>query len=232
MASDSEIEGTTAPQTAGRTESLHVRLHSPDRVVALSDGVFAIILTILVLELKVPSDLGRASLRDALVDLRPTLLAWVVSFLISGMYWIAHRDLFAAVRFVNRELVWLNLLFLLPASLIPFAASVVGQYPEAPLAIHFYCIVMITVSVARLALYSYAVRHPGLLWTGEVSDKYKVGYLIVASPIFVYGVAMALASVSPLLSMAVLFSVPILYFALVTVLRHRSATAAEADDFS
>ena len=89
-------------------------MHSPERVTMLSDGVFAIVLTILVLELKVPHGLAHKSLGEAIHELRPTFLAWTVSFLITGMYWVAHRDIFARVRTVNRDLVWLNLLFLLP----------------------------------------------------------------------------------------------------------------------
>ena len=101
------------PGTAG--------LSSPDRVAALTDGVFAIVLTILVLEIAVPENLSEASLRHVLEELRPTVVAWVISFFITAMYWVAHRDLFMRVRAVNRDVVWLNMLFLLPVGLIPFA---------------------------------------------------------------------------------------------------------------
>ena len=63
------------------------RLRSPDRVIALTDGVFAIVLTILVLEIKVPSHLPTRSLQGAFHELRPTMVAWIISFLIIGMYW-------------------------------------------------------------------------------------------------------------------------------------------------
>ena len=134
---------------------------------ALSDGVFAIIITILVLELKVPPHLSQESFPALVEELRPTFVAWVASFLITGMYWVGHRDVFARVRFVNRDLVWLNLLFLLPASLIPFAASVLGQYPDESFALHIYGVVMIAASLMSLALYGYVIRHPGLPWAGE-----------------------------------------------------------------
>lgn len=98
---------------------------------ALTDGVFAIVITILVLELAVPEDLAGQSLRSALDELRPTLLAWVISFLITGMYWASHRDLFAIARSVNRDFVWLKLLFLLPVCLIPFAAAVPAGTPTS-----------------------------------------------------------------------------------------------------
>ena len=118
MTSDAGSDAPPAPHGESRPDITQDRLRNPDRVVALTDGVFAIIVTILVLELKVPSNLNHDSLRAVLEELRPTVVAWVISFLIAGMYWVAHRDLFARVRFVNRDLVWLNLLFLLPASLI------------------------------------------------------------------------------------------------------------------
>ena len=86
-------------------------------VKAFTDGVFAIIITILVLEISVPANLSTQSLREALQETGPELLAWVISFLITGMYWVWHRDLFTQVRYVNRDVVWLNLLFMLPAAL-------------------------------------------------------------------------------------------------------------------
>ncbi|MGB9374210.1 MAG: TMEM175 family protein, partial [Jiangellales bacterium] len=64
------------------------RRGSPERVKAFGDGVFAIIITILVLEIGVPPNLSEQSLRDALDELGPDLIAWVVSFLITGMYWV------------------------------------------------------------------------------------------------------------------------------------------------
>lgn len=82
------------------------RLANPDRVTALSDGVFAIVLTILVLEIAVPENLSGQSLLSALEELRPTLVAWVVSFLITGMYWVAHRDMFSRAAVMRLDLYW------------------------------------------------------------------------------------------------------------------------------
>ena len=105
-------------------------LRDPARVIALSDGVFAIILTILVLERQVPELEPGRSLGSVLVGLGPKFVAYVISFLMTGMYWVRHRDLFAGVRHVDLAVVWLNLLFLPPASLIPFAASLLGAYGQ------------------------------------------------------------------------------------------------------
>ena len=174
--------------------------------------MFAIIITILVLEIAVPEDLSDRSLVQALDDLRPTLVAWVISFLLTGMFWVAHRDLFARVRVVNRDVVWLNLLFLLPVSLIAFAASVLGKYPDEPVALHLYGVVLIAATLMRFMLYWYVVKRPAPLLGSDVSTDR--------------------AGVSTTLSTVLYFSVPILYFILVTVLREHPNTRSEADEFT
>ena len=208
------------------------RLASPERVVTLSDGVFAIVLTILVLEIAVPEGLSEQSLRQVLESLRPTLVAWVISFLITAMFWVVHRDLFSRVKTVNRDLVWLNLLFLLPVSLIPFAASVLGKYPDEPVALHLYGVVMIAATVMRTVLYWYVIRRPALLWPDVVPERSGLVLTIAASPIVVYALAMAVAAVSAPLSLVLYFSVPGLYFLLVTLLREQASTRTEADEFT
>ena len=103
------------------------RRGNPEPISAFVDGTFAIIITILVLEIGVPSDLSEQSLRPALDEIGPTLIAWVISFFLVGMYWVWHRDLFVKVRHVNRDAIWLNIIFLLPVCLVPFAAAVLGR---------------------------------------------------------------------------------------------------------
>ena len=194
--------------------------------------MIAIVLTILVLELRVPESLGNQSLAATLEELRPTLVAWIISFLITGMYWVAHRDLFSRIMVVNRDVVWLNLLFLLTVSLIPFAASVLGRFDEDPIALRSYGAVMIVATVMRLLLYWYVVRHPELLWTHERLEKAGIGFAITAGPLVVYAMAMAVADYSTSLSVFLYLAVPILYFLLVTALRAIRSSRAEADGFS
>jgi TMEM175 potassium channel family protein len=207
-------------------------LRSPDRVVFLSDGVFAIVLTILVLEIKVPHDLSHDSFRHALAELRPTLVAWIISFLITAMFWVAHRDIFARVRFVNRDLVWLNLLFLLPAALLPFAASLMGEYPDDRVALQLYGIVAVAVSVMRFAMYWYVVRRPKLLWPQSGKRRLEEGFLLSALPVWIYLIAIGVAFASTTASIVLLFSVPVIYFLAVTIARDRGGSTSEADEFS
>ncbi len=216
---------------ASSLSAAHERRGSTERVKAFGDGVFAIIITILVLEIGVPPNLSEQSLRDALDELGPDLIAWVVSFLITGMYWVWHRDLFNQVRYVDTTAVWLNLLFLLPAALIPFAASVLGEYSGDPIGLHVYGVVLIATSLMRWVLYAYLMRRPALLWASPTPLARRVGALLAVAPIAVYLVAMVLAEPAPTLSLLLYLAVPSLYLLLVFALRHSPSTRNEADDF-
>ncbi len=207
------------------------RRGDPDRVKAFTDGVFAIIITILVLEISVPPDLSEQSLAEALDELRPEMTAWVISFLITGMYWVWHRDLFNQVRAVNRDVVWLNLLFMLPAALIPFGASVLGEYPGVPLALHAYGVVLIATSVMRWVLYAYVTRRPELLFDPLTDRQRRIGGLLATAPIAIYLLAMVVATAAPSVSVALYLAVPLLYFGLITLLRNRPSTRTEAEDY-
>lgn len=208
------------------------RRGSPDRVVAFTDGVFAIVITILVLELGVPPDLPERPLREAIEQTGPELIAWVISFLLVGMYWVWHRDMFVQVRAVNRDVVWLNLLLLLPISLIPFAASVLNEYPREAIALRLYGLVLTAVALLRFGLYAYLMRHPVLLWQTASPRQQRIGGLLALAPIVVYLIASLVASVAPVASLVLYLAMPGLYFVLITVLRRHPATRTEADDFS
>ena len=108
-----------------------------ERVEGFSDGVLAVALTLLVLELKLPPGLANeAELWTAVLHLAPSFAAWVVSFVFVMTIWINHHYFFAAVRVADRGLLWLNGLLLLGVSLLPFPTGLVGEYPgfAAPLA--------------------------------------------------------------------------------------------------
>ena len=136
------------------------RLHDPARVLALTDGVIAIIITLLVLEVHVPELTQGQSLTVALEELRPSLTSFVISFIIAGMYWVAHRDIFALIRRTDRGLVWLNLLFLLPLSLLPFGASLLGRYDQEPVALRIYGLVLVAIAIMRVLIWVYATNRP------------------------------------------------------------------------
>ena len=112
----------------GRRHPEHYeRGNDPARVLTLSDGVFAIVLTLLVLEIQVPDLAQGQTLRDALREVRPSFIAFLISFVVVAIAWAGHRDLFALIGRTDRVLVWLNILYLLPLSILPFGASLIAR---------------------------------------------------------------------------------------------------------
>ena len=108
------------------------------RLETFTDGVFAIIITIMVLELKIPhgSDLA------ALLPLRHTFYSYLLSFFFLSLYWIAHHHMFQAVDKINGQVIWANLNLLFWLSLIPFATGFMGDNDFASIPLAFYGSIM------------------------------------------------------------------------------------------
>jgi uncharacterized membrane protein len=118
------------------------------RLEAFSDGVVAILITIMVLELKIPSD----ATWEALRPLRPIFLAYVLSFVYLGIYWNNHHHMFKAVDEVNGKILWANAHLLFWLSLVPFATAWMGENHFAPVPTAVYGVVLIAAAVAYTIL--------------------------------------------------------------------------------
>jgi uncharacterized membrane protein len=118
------------------------------RLEAFSDGVIAIIITIMVLELKVPHDASFAALRPV----APVFLSYVLSFVILGIYWSNHHHLLQAVEHVSGQVLWANLHLLFWLSLIPFVTGWAGENHFAPLPTAMYGVVLIMAAIAYFIL--------------------------------------------------------------------------------
>jgi len=208
------------------------RLHDPARVIALTDGVIAIIITLLVLEIHVPELTQGQSLNESLAELRPSLAAFVVSFILAGMYWVIHRDLFALIRRTDRGLVWLNLLHLLPLSLLPFGAALVGSYEQEPVALRIYGLILIAISLTRAVIWLYATNRPHLLWQRLDDRQRRAGLVLNLAPVLVYLLAFLVATTAPGLSLLIYAGLPVLYFLSITLLRSGRRRNQEYADFT
>jgi uncharacterized membrane protein len=215
-----------------RTRELLERLHDPARVLALSDGVFAILITLLVLEIHVPELAQGHSLNQALAEIRPSLVAFVISFILAGMYWVGHRDLFALIRRTDRGLVWLNILYLLPLCLLPFAAGLLGRYDTEPVALRIYGLLLVAVAVMRVVIWLYATNRPHLLWRPLDDRQRRAGLAINLYPGLVYLLAFLVARSAPTLSLLIYAGLPLLYFLSITVLRGSRKRNLEYADFT
>src|SRR5262245_35138335 len=133
----------STPEELSPHESPTHLLKDPIRLVQLTDGVFSIIMTLLVLEIKVPGiEEGHGNLAEQLKNCSYQLFLFGVSFLLAGVYWMSHRFLFSLVKKLNTVLLWLNIIFLMFCSLIPFGAALLGRFPHEPLALMSYGVLL------------------------------------------------------------------------------------------
>ena len=147
-----------------RTPPLVV-LWSKHRVEALTDGIFAVAMTLLVIELKVPDPHAVESqqqLADALVQLSPKALSWVISFLVLATFWISHHRLFHYVRHVDTGLLWRNIWQLMFVSLMPFSAALLGEFPRTDIAQIAYNGNMVVLGLLSLLKIHHVRKHPEL----------------------------------------------------------------------
>ena len=130
---------------------------SKGRVEAFSDGVFAVIITFLVFNIKVPSsaDLG------SLLPLLPIFLSYILSFLYIGIYWNNHHHLFQAAEHVSGKILWANLHLLFWLSLAPFATAWMGQNHFSPTPVAAYGSVLLFAGIAYFVLTRSLVSHHG-----------------------------------------------------------------------
>lgn len=231
MADDQDVTLEQARQRDGRRALLE-RAHDPARVLALSDGVFAIIITLLVLEIHVPELTQGHSLNEALGEIRPSFTAFVISFILAGMQWAGHRDLFALIRRTDRNLVWLNILYLLPLCLLPFGAGLLGRYEHEPVALRIYGLLLVAIAVMRVVIWLYATNRPHLLWEPLDDRQRRAGLALNLYPGLIYLVAFLIAKAAPGVSLAIYAAMPVLYFLSITVLRRGRQRSQEYADFT
>jgi len=186
-----------------------------NRVEAFSDGVFAIIVTLLILEIKVPHIEHASSIPElyqSILSLTPKFISWVISFLTICIVWMNHHRLFEMFKGINIVLFWLNAHLLLWVCFIPFPTALAGDYPYNPLAVAFYGLVMFFTGAAFVLARLYGLKHQELLKETVSLKVYKkaIVYAFIFGPCL-YCAGAALAWVHTHISFAVYFLVAI-YF--------------------
>jgi uncharacterized membrane protein len=181
-----------------------------ERIAAFSDGVIAIIITIMVLELKLPEAAASGEVWSGFVaPLAPKLAVYALSFCIVGALWVNHHQLLAVVRRATPQLMWMNLLLLFFMSLVPLATGFLGEHPLLPRAVSFYAVIM-ALSSAVFGLLRYRLgRMPD-----HDSDHIQFrGSTLVRSftGTFIYAAAAIVAAFSPVAALALLVFVPVMF---------------------
>ena len=192
----------------------------PDRLNALTDGVVAIVLTIMVLELKIPHG---ATLGD-LAPLLPVFLSYVLSFIYIGIYWNNHHHLLHVTRHVNGAVLWSNLHLLFWLSLVPFSTGWVGEnhFAAAPMALYGFILLMAAIAYYVLQITLKSADGPNSLLASALGTDFK-GKI---SPTL-YLIAIPMAFVSPAVSGALYVIVAMIW--LVPDTRMERAIAARRE---
>lgn len=185
-----------------------------NRIEALTDGVFAVAMTLLVLDIKVP-ELPQPTATEELVRqlfaLWPKLLSYAISFVILGVYWVGHHVQLSFIRRADRPLLWINILFLLWVALVPFSTALLSAYSQSQAAVIIYGANLIAIGLSLAFHWWYVTTerrhvdpdmHPGLV-RGAM-------FRTLMGPV-VYLVAIAVSFFTTQLSLVLYALVPILY---------------------
>jgi len=197
-----EIEGAVV--TDSQSESIRPRLSEADeseppgtlsRIVALSDGVFAIAITLLVLDIipHIPHSVTGSELLHRLRDMAPEVAAYVLSFLVIGRFWDYHRSIFRYVYLADSRVVWFNLITLLWITLIPATAALLGSHWQEPAVIVLYCLNMILATATLWALWRYvaSAKYVRREKMHGMADRYIDRFLGVSALSYLLAIAAA-----------------------------------------
>jgi uncharacterized membrane protein len=178
------LSGLSCSDTGMNTENLPGM--SKNRLEAFSDGVLAIIITIMVLELKVP----HGSSWEDIKPLGPVMLSYVLSFIYVGIYWNNHHHVFQAVKKVNGKVLWANMHLLFWLSLTPFVTAWAGENHFDSLPVALYGVVLFMAGGAYSIMMRTLITHHGKDWilTGAIGKDFKGNISVV-----LYALAIGLA---------------------------------------
>lgn len=172
-----------------------------ERVSALSDGVFAVAITLLVVSIAVPTihgTLTNSKLAHGLAEIWPHFFSYFLSFIIIAMFWISHHALFTVIRRVDRVLIWLNMLYLLLIVFMPYPTELLSLFGKTMVATVLYASVLALAGILQAAMAFYATRGHRL-----VDDEFEMSqageYLrnsLLMSAVFIISIGIAFVSVT------------------------------------
>jgi uncharacterized membrane protein len=195
-------------------DRLKARIIAPHRLLALTDGVYAIVMTILVLELSVPIVTGamvNKELSHGLLEMWPEFLIYGLSFFVLGVFWLMHHYIFDSVYRFDAALSWINIFFLMCTGLIPFSTALFGVYGAERITALVYGINMFFGFLGLWALLLYSFGKHRLIDSNI--EQYMVknaNAMAIAYLIFIL-IALGIAFVNPVISF-------ILYFLIVVAI--------------
>ena len=192
------------------------------RIVAFTDGVMAVAITLLVLNIEVPDLSDSSKLPDELVDLVPSLLSYALAFALVGRYWVIHHNSFETLRAFDGTLMGLNLVFLALIALMPFATDLFDRYTDEPLAAAVFGAVLGVAALVNWLMQRHSMR-AGLVKEEQVSAATPFSSPVALGFTMIFLLSVPAAFVSPYLSVALWLSAMVLRYPL----RRLAGTSSE-----
>ncbi len=190
-------------------------LRKPGRAMALSDGVFAIISTLLVLDLMLP-DWRPGELRQQLAGHWPAYVAYLASYLLIGVVWLSHVSVFDHIKRMDDGLQWCNLAILITTGLLPFPTAVLaqaigsGSLADERVAVALYGALGVLTTLSWLLFFQYLSRHPALLASAPGYARFPGERAVIGGILYVAGALLGVM-VSPLVALVFFVGLPIFY---------------------
>lgn len=162
------------------------------RLEGFSDGVYAIVITLLILTIRIP-EVPPKALGAALAKLLPQVFTYFLSFFVVGLYWFAHHRVSHQVKQIDGTFIWLNLVWLLFVSVMPFPAALLGRYPLQGIPIAIYGIDLILANITGFLITVYLKSHPELTVTtiSAAALRGQVPIYLATNGIYLVGIAFA-----------------------------------------
>ena len=191
----------------------HPQKNNSKRIEALSDGIFAIASTLLVLEIRVPELQNRSvpEMMDSLSSILPSLIGFIFSFLNILIFWVNHNSIGKTLNHFDTKLIYLNIIFLLFISLVLFTTAFVSRYPFNLVAITVYGFVFfLTACIASIMYYYVAFKSNLMHKSITLKSRKKIWNRVIMGPIlFIFAIPMGLIHV--LIPIIIYLMVPLLF---------------------
>jgi uncharacterized membrane protein len=171
----------------------HRKTFKSERMIAFSDAVMAVAITLLVLDLKMPEGISDAQLGAALKDSLHSVGVYALSFIVVGLFWMGHNEQYTHIRRVDVPLMWINMLYLLTIGLIPFVTSLLSDHGTA-LSTCLYAGVLVATSILSALMWWYAGRDPQLMPADVPEQVRREGLLstLLVGGVFALSIVIAL----------------------------------------
>lgn len=197
----------------GFSNKFRQRPFDKKRLEAFSDGVFAIVMTLLVLELRLPhiaDPMDPHKVWDAIIEVMPVFFSWVVSFFFVALIWLHHHSILKMSTGADYGTMWINTFLLFLICLLPFPTKIMGEYPMAPIIVMIWGILFSAATFVLTWFYYYNVKYYLAPTYDKKTAMKNVRFTVLGGPT-IYIAAALLAFVSVYISYVIYALVPLLY---------------------